>query len=618
MDFSELIQVNVFKLGQTYQDLKKDLWLGSFDQSGIRPVVEVENLIMKFARKLEFGNALMKVAEDAAKLVKRMKRDWMVTGRRPAGLCGACIILAARMNNFRRTVREVVYVVKVADMTVSKRLEEFKRTTSGDLTVDQFREFGLRLKESHDPPAVYEAKMREEKKKRKLERLLNGAIDVESDNVPEAASVSDISTHPSPAPLPSQPRRDADGFAIPDVPVDPSLLETDETNNSRSRATSSSSPGSEGASSEPPAKKQKRGRLAKPKPTLKAPLEITEDDLLVENALEEEINTITTDPSTLAMMEDAAFADGQSRAKALADQIREKEAAARSKNQHYDVSHDGDALATTIPSTPRPPVSVSPDIGEDEFADDPEVANCLLSEVEQAIKERIWVTHNEDWLRAQQAKLFKKTLEEAAGGGARKQKRPRNKGRMGDGSVLEGGSPVDSPAEANRRMLEKRSKGFSKHINYEKLNEIYKGIRGSASGGPTTEGGTTEDGGSVVGSEIDEERGAGREEEEDEAEEEQAAGGARAKPSTKDNGAKSLPTPPATQLPSSATAGLGAAGAGKGADDDDDEEGDEDDYVDDDDDEDIQRTMHDFGIDDGAGYDDEDDVGFDGYDDVEE
>lgn len=95
MDFSELIQVNVFKLGQTYQDLKKDLWLGSFDQSGIRPVVEVENLIMKFARKLEFGNALMKIAEDAAKLVKRMKRDWMVTGRRPAGLCGACIILAA-------------------------------------------------------------------------------------------------------------------------------------------------------------------------------------------------------------------------------------------------------------------------------------------------------------------------------------------------------------------------------------------------------------------------------------------------------------------------------------------------------------------------------------------
>ncbi|RYG94490.1 MAG: hypothetical protein EON58_16120, partial [Alphaproteobacteria bacterium] len=45
------------------------------------------------------------------------------------------------------------------------------------------------------------------------------------------------------------------------------------------------------------------------------------------------------------------------------------------------------------------PVNTSPDIGEDEFDDDPDVASCILGPEEVRIKERIWVTENEDWLR---------------------------------------------------------------------------------------------------------------------------------------------------------------------------------------------------------------------------
>ena len=45
--------------------------------------------IRRFANQLQFGNKLNKVVESATRLVGRMKRDWMHTGRRPAGLCGA-------------------------------------------------------------------------------------------------------------------------------------------------------------------------------------------------------------------------------------------------------------------------------------------------------------------------------------------------------------------------------------------------------------------------------------------------------------------------------------------------------------------------------------------------
>lgn len=88
-----------------------------------------------------------------------MKRDWMIIGRRPAGVCGACLLLAARMNNFRRSVTEVVQVVKIADVTLRKRLGEFKETASGQLTVDDFRT--LWLDEVSDPPAFAKAQKRE-------------------------------------------------------------------------------------------------------------------------------------------------------------------------------------------------------------------------------------------------------------------------------------------------------------------------------------------------------------------------------------------------------------------------------------------------------------------------
>jgi len=45
--------------------------------------------IPRFAHRLEFGLQTHEVSMTALRLVQRMKRDWMHTGRRPSGLCGA-------------------------------------------------------------------------------------------------------------------------------------------------------------------------------------------------------------------------------------------------------------------------------------------------------------------------------------------------------------------------------------------------------------------------------------------------------------------------------------------------------------------------------------------------
>lgn len=104
-----------------------------------------------------------------------MGRDWMHIGRRPAGVCGACLLLAARMNNFRRSITEVVQVVKIADVTLRKRLDEFRETPSGALTVADFRT--LWLDETADPPA-FSRNQRKEKLAREAEEQKARALPI--------------------------------------------------------------------------------------------------------------------------------------------------------------------------------------------------------------------------------------------------------------------------------------------------------------------------------------------------------------------------------------------------------------------------------------------------------
>lgn len=94
---------------------------------------------IRFANRLDFGPAASTVARDASRLIKRFKADWMTAGRRPAGICGACLVIAARMSDFLRTPEEVAQVVKVSPLTIKKRLVEFAGTAAANKTVEEWR-----------------------------------------------------------------------------------------------------------------------------------------------------------------------------------------------------------------------------------------------------------------------------------------------------------------------------------------------------------------------------------------------------------------------------------------------------------------------------------------------
>lgn len=413
-------QVNVFALGDTYKELKDQLYIAEpAHVASVSPVIDIEALVMRFANKLEFGDKTIQVASDAVAILRRMKRDWMVEGRQPAGLCGACLLMAARANNFRRTAREVVFVVRIGDATVGRRMHEFRKTPASQLSIQAFRDSGDSAQDMAKPPSLYKAEAREKRKREKLLRLQQAA-EMHGSEEPEEL------------------RRDDDGFLIPAIPIDPALT-SDAADLEEVQAESSV-----------PAKR-KRGRPPKEKtPLVPTP---SPQQLAEERALEREIETIIHDPENIdsahAALSDEAHLKAEANAKALAEQLR---------------------------GTSQ--VNDEEEIREDEFDDDPEIANCLLSPAEIEIKERIWVTHNEDWLRAQQAKMMKKVLEEASGGPKKTTRRRKRK----TGPEGEEEPPPRDAAEGIMRNLQGKSvsKSFSKHINYEALTQVY-GTSGSNS-----------------------------------------------------------------------------------------------------------------------------------------
>ena len=146
MDFAEAINVNVFYIGATYLQLIRNQKIREL------PIVDPTVYIQRFASKLRFGNDMgRRVVNDARLLVQRMSKDWLQQGRRPAGVAAACILLAARMNNFRRSKAEIVQVAKIAEETLQRRLDEFKKTSAGSLSIKDFR--NTNIESSADPPS---------------------------------------------------------------------------------------------------------------------------------------------------------------------------------------------------------------------------------------------------------------------------------------------------------------------------------------------------------------------------------------------------------------------------------------------------------------------------------
>eukprot|EP00733_Pompholyxophrys_punicea_P000383 Pompholyxophrys_punicea_v1_NODE_103_length_3477_cov_5.215371.p3 type:complete len:180 gc:universal NODE_103_length_3477_cov_5.215371:1944-2483(+) len=145
IDFSDALQVNVYTLGICFLKFRRLLGLSL-------EVIDPALYVYRFAAHLDLDQKANAVAMTALTLVARMKRDWIVSGRRPAGICAAALLIASRAHGFSRHHSDVTRILRVCGLTVNTRLREFGNTASAGLTLEQFHSTDL---EAESDPPVY-------------------------------------------------------------------------------------------------------------------------------------------------------------------------------------------------------------------------------------------------------------------------------------------------------------------------------------------------------------------------------------------------------------------------------------------------------------------------------
>lgn len=429
IDFAERGDIDVFALGRIYVDLCRELFfdtnLGMQPEKGPILAPGPEVFVERFVRELEFPkHDERRIMNDAYQIVASMRRDWITRGRRPAGVCGAAVILAARMNNYRRTLREVVLVAKVTEITLNKRLEEFSGTRMSKVSVSDFR--GQELPPASDAhlttrdflelqnkrkdrnqttyddlpepslPPIMTPKPKKRKRKTNDSTAVTAAElegedsgeEVESDDEEEGEGIIEPATKLA--------RLDPDGFRIPDQPA-------------------SSTPQPSGST---PTPKRKAGR-PKGSKNWRAPPPSDR-----ETALEQEIEGDIGE--NMPEMQEAAARMTRARSEAAGGPGPTPPAtdsdSARTRENTAILQPVGGFTGLTPPLTDTDSVRtrgntneipMSPTLGEDEFEDDPDVSTCVLNEEERRLKEMIWVNENADWLRQDHAKRIRRQLRDA-------------------------------------------------------------------------------------------------------------------------------------------------------------------------------------------------------------
>ncbi|CBQ67902.1 related to BRF1-TFIIIB subunit, 70 kD [Sporisorium reilianum SRZ2] len=469
IDFADAIQVNVFILGRSYLKLIRVLNLRL-------PLIDPSIYIARFAALLDFGEETQKVAYDASRLVSRFQKDWLTEGRRPAGICGACLMLAARMNHFRRSVSEVIQVVKIADVTLKARLEDFKKTPTGQLSVQDFR--NVWLEEEHAPPAFLRAREpTSSKRKRKSYKhvKLEGVQDAEGSDDDEDADADGEGEDA--ASLRARAAENDDSDAI-----DPALekvvdeateqeiqqylqqglaqeldkaLEVQE----RERADRAKS-GQVGAAatsqtlaaasndslSEVNAQSIPDANVAGPSGSRDATLDMSKaGKLLPLGGLGMDV------PGTFGDDADAAQSGG--------------------------ATEGGDAAASNRRRSVAAPVDDLADLDEEELD------RFILSPEEVKIKERVWMEFNKDWMEQMLKKQLKLEHDQKMGVPIREPYKRKKPKAPRDASTAMHNT---SAAESAKMML--KQKQFSKKINYDALNNLFPGAK--IPGGTSGKGGS--------------------------------------------------------------------------------------------------------------------------------
>lgn len=142
IDFSNELRIDLFKIGKVFLRLRSLLGVDV-------PVIDPSLYMHRFVSQLKFQNK--EILNFSILLVGRMRKDWILEGRRPNNSCGAALLIASRIFNEERDIADIARVVHTSVSTINKRLQEIRETESADLQIDQFKSVWIEREEN--PPS---------------------------------------------------------------------------------------------------------------------------------------------------------------------------------------------------------------------------------------------------------------------------------------------------------------------------------------------------------------------------------------------------------------------------------------------------------------------------------
>lgn len=170
LDISDVSEANVYDIGRYYFQIIRILHFNIqtvdpceytirfVDMLNLGKVVSLnKQILLLFCyfvgdRTLpQVKRTAIAIRDTANRLVQRMKRDWIHFGRRPSGVCAAAVLVSARINNVRCSIKDIISIAKVCESTIRKRINEFIETPASQLTYKEF--MSQDLDQEEDPPS---------------------------------------------------------------------------------------------------------------------------------------------------------------------------------------------------------------------------------------------------------------------------------------------------------------------------------------------------------------------------------------------------------------------------------------------------------------------------------
>lgn len=144
IDFSDALQINVYVLGKAFLQFTRVLNIAL-------PVVDPSLYIHRYASKLDFSDKTNSVVTTSLRIVTRMKKDWIAIGRRPDSICASALLISARAYGFDVGQDSMSQLFRISQLTLRKRLLEFKNTPAAQLNLQQF--YANEISLEFDPPS---------------------------------------------------------------------------------------------------------------------------------------------------------------------------------------------------------------------------------------------------------------------------------------------------------------------------------------------------------------------------------------------------------------------------------------------------------------------------------